>query len=200
MEKSDSARLLLASASSRRRQLLQQIGVRFTVMPVDIDEAAHSGELPEDYVQRMAKSKAEAGRLRQVGNLPVLGADTAVVLDRRILGKPAGKQQAMDMLMTLSGRMHRVLSGVAIVAGERCEYRLSESRVTFRTLREKECLHYWRTGEPADKAGAYAIQGKGAVFVEHLQGSFSGVVGLPLAETCELLKTFAIPWWDDGAC
>lgn len=191
--------LLLASASPRRQQLLRQIDVRFTVMPVDIDESVQQGESPERYVARLAQHKALTGLARQTGGLPVLGADTAVVLDNRILGKPRDREDALAMLMLLSGRTHRVLSGVALACAERCEYRLAETKVTFRSLQRVECLRYWETGEPADKAGAYGIQGKGAVLVDSIQGSFSCVVGLPLVETCELLDAFAIPWWGSAA-
>lgn len=187
--------LLLASASPRRQQLLTQIGVCFTVLPVEIDESVQQGELPEHYVTRLAKNKALTGLARHSAKLPVLGADTAVVLDDRILGKPRDREDALMMLMMLSGRTHRVLSGVALASAERCEYRLAETKVTFRLLKRMECEYYWETGEPLDKAGAYGIQGKGAVFVESIRGSYSCVVGLPLVETCELLDAFTIPWW-----
>lgn len=195
MNPSGPSHLILASASPRRRQLLQQIGVRFSVLPVDIDESVRPGEASRDYVLRMAETKARGGHQRQPGALPVLGADTTVVLEGSIFGKPVGRADALTMLMALSGRTHSVLSAVVVVKDDRCESKLSETKVTFRALQQSECLDYWNTGEPADKAGAYAIQGKGAVFVEHLAGSFSGVVGLPLVETCDLLKLFGIPWW-----
>jgi len=196
---------ILASASPRRCELLHQIGCRFQVSPVDIDETVLAGESPADYVERMALQKAQAGwGMHQIKGLPVLGADTAVVLDSKgsgsediseIFGKPLDQAHAISMLMRLSGATHRVLSGVAIVKGHEQQTILSESLVTFRHLTEEECARYWLTGEPNDKAGAYAIQGLGAVFVEHLSGSYSGVVGLPLIETCKLLDDFDISWW-----
>jgi len=195
---------ILASASPRRRELLQQIDCRFHVFPSAIDEKVFVGEAPNDYVERMALQKAKAGwQVNQ--NLPILAADTSVVLDERegkseqtvvqIFGKPTDQAHAISMLMRLSGTTHRVLSAVAMVQGDNEHVLLSETLVTFRPLDESECHRYWLTGEPCDKAGAYAIQGLGGVFVEKLSGSYSGVVGLPLAETCELLEMFHIPWW-----
>lgn len=195
---------ILASASPRRRELLQQIGCQFQISPADIDEAVFAEEAPGDYVERMALQKAKAG-WKANENLPVLGADTAVVLSERkgeregsaaqIFGKPEDESDAISMLMQLSGTTHRVLSAVAMVQGDNQHVLLSETLVTFRPLDKSECHRYWLTGEPCDKAGAYAIQGLGGIFVENLRGSYSGVVGLPLAETCELLETFDIPWW-----
>lgn len=195
---------ILASASPRRRELLQQIGCLFLVSPADIDEAVFSKEAPGDYVERMALQKAKAG-WRANKNLPVLGADTAVVLGERegssensaaqIFGKPSDESDAISMLMQLSGATHSVLSAVAMVQGDNQHVLLSETLVTFRPLDKSECQRYWQTGEPCDKAGAYAIQGLGGIFVENLRGSYSGVVGLPLVETCSLLEKFSIPWW-----
>ncbi len=180
--------LILASSSPRRRELLTQIGVSFEVVTVVVDESLRAGEPPEGYVLRLAREKARAG-IAAAGRAEAclaLGADTVVVLDGEILQKPAGRAEALAMLTRLSGRTHRVLSGVALAG--RCECaRLSESRVTFRRIEAREREAYWETGEPADKAGAYAIQGRGAVFVERLEGSYSGVVGLPLRETAEML-------------
>jgi septum formation protein len=184
--------LILASTSPRRRELLAQLGVAFEVVAVDVDESCRAGESPEGYVMRLALEKARAGvtAARRVAPL-VLGADTAVVLDGEILQKPAGRDDALAMLARLSGRTHRVLSGVALAG--RCEYtRMSDSLVTFREIGARERIAYWETGEPADKAGAYAIQGLGAVFVRRLQGSYSGVVGLPLYETAEMLTQCGI--------
>ncbi|PCJ93758.1 MAG: septum formation protein Maf [Porticoccaceae bacterium] len=200
---------ILASASPRRRDLLQQIGCRFLVSPAAIDEVVLSGEAPIEYVKRIALQKARAGWVDNSENeLPVLAADTAVVLGRddqgaKIFGKPRDQEHAVSMLLQLSGTTHRVLSAVAMVRGVEQEIKqrenrsilLSETLVTFRSISKTECEQYWYTGEPQDKAGAYAIQGLGAVFVESLSGSYSGVVGLPLAETCELLAKFDIPWW-----
>jgi septum formation protein len=180
-------RICLASASPRRRELLAQIGVPHTVKPAHIDEALRAGESARDYVARLAREKALAVRA-QDASLPVLGADTAVVLHGVIFGKPSGRDEAIEMLMRLSGRTHEVLTAVALAANGALAERLSVSRVTFRALTSAECGAYWDTGEPRDKAGAYAIQGHGAVFVERLEGSFSGVMGLPLFETAQLLR------------
>lgn len=186
--------IVLASASPRRRELLQQIGVEFTVTPADIDETVRPGESPAAYVLRMATTKARRGYARLPAGVDrrrlVLGADTAVVLDEKILGKPRDRADAEYMLACLSGRTHRVLSAVAVTDGERLESRLSETEVTFRQLRPGESTAYWNSGEPHDKAGAYAIQGRGALLVRELRGSYTGVVGLPLYETAELLEQF----------
>jgi len=183
----------LASLSPRRQELLQQIGVHYEVLPVDVDETPAAGENAEDYAQRLALAKAGAGwsSLAEKKRLPVLGADTVVVANGTIMGKPRDRQQAIAMLQALSGSTHEVLTAVALVA----EYSLvclNISRVTFRTLSLSECEAYWETGEPADKAGAYAIQGLGAVFIARLEGSYSGVMGLPLFETAELLQESGI--------
>lgn len=181
--------LILASSSPRRRAMLDQLGVPYEVVAVEVDEGCLPGETPEDYVVRVALAKARAG-VAAAGNRPsplALGADTVVVIDGEILQKPAGQDQALSMLARLSGRAHQVLSGVAL-AGRQELTRLSASRVVLRDISGRERLAYWRTGEPADKAGAYAIQGIGAIFVSRLEGSYSGVVGLPLYETAELLS------------
>ncbi|WP_297187359.1 Maf family protein [uncultured Porticoccus sp.] len=190
------ADFVLASASPRRADLLRQIGCRFHVAPVDLDESILPGELAAEYVQRIALQKARAGWFASpLSNVPVLGADTTVVAGPDIFGKPADREQALSMLHRLSGTTHRVLSAVAMVAGERQLLRCAETQVTFRPLSVAECERYWQTGEPADKAGGYAIQGLGGVFVTGIQGSYSSVVGLPLAETCQLLQAFDIAWW-----
>ncbi len=183
----DASRICLASASPRRRELLSQIGVPHVVRPAHIDETLRAGESASEYVARLAREKALAV-CAQDGTLPVLGADTAVVLDGTIFGKPSDRDDAVDMLMRLSGRTHEVLTAVALATRNALAERLSVSRVTFRPLTQDECGAYWDTGEPRDKAGAYAIQGRGAVFVERLEGSFSGVMGLPLYETAQLLR------------
>ena len=183
--------IYLASQSPRRRELLAQIGITHQVISATIDETPLADESAEDYVQRMALEKARAGH-RLHNDQPVLGADTAVVLDGHILGKPDDQQHAQRMLLRLSGREHRVLTGAALVAGNREHYRMSDSRVTFRDITRVEAANYWQSGEPADKAGAYAIQGLGALFVCHLSGSYSGVMGLPLFETAELLRAAGI--------
>jgi septum formation protein len=182
--------LYLASASPRRRELLAQIGVQCRVLPVDLDESPTLGEAAEVYVRRLALEKARAAlsMLEPAGGALVLAADTAVVVGTLVLGKPRDAADAAAMLRKLAGREHRVLSGVALVGpglGERSA--LSESRVRLRPIEEAEMAAYWATGEPGDKAGGYAIQGLGAVFVEDLTGSYSGVMGLPLFETAALL-------------
>jgi len=186
--------VVLASASPRRRELLAQIGVEFTASPADIDETVHPGETPEDYVLRMAITKAQtaAARLTEAAAARplVLGADTVVVLADKILGKPRDRADAEYMLASLSGRTHRVLSAVAVTDRQQLASRLSVTEVTFRELRPGESTVYWNSGEPRDKAGAYAIQGLGALLVRELRGSYSGVVGLPLFETAELLERF----------
>ncbi len=183
--------LYLASSSPRRRELLEQVGVAYRVLPVDVPEVLHPGEAPEEYVLRLALAKARAGRDALAGAAGmVLGADTAVVVAGEVLGKPADRAAALAMLARLSGRVHQVLSAVALVAGEREESRLSVSRVSFRPIEPAEAAAYWASGEPADKAGAYAIQGRGALFVTHLEGSYSGVMGLPIFETAELITRF----------
>lgn len=191
--------LYLASASPRRRELLAQIGVRFASVSASVDETPRANELPADYVCRLAKAKAKAGlqQLSAEGKplLPVLGADTTVVIGQQILGKPESEADALGMLTRLSGNVHTVLTAVTLIAGEKSHTRLSESKVEFRTLTKQEMKTYWATGEPADKAGAYGIQGRGAVFVKAIHGSYSGIVGLPLAETAELLKLYKVPFW-----
>lgn len=181
--------LYLASASPRRRELLDQIAVRYRTLAVNVDESRRAGEPPELYVLRLALDKARAGRARLAPDdyRPVLGADTAVVIDGDILGKPRDRDHALAMLARLSGTTHHVYTGVAL-AGQVEDSRLSVSTVRFRPLTLAECAAYWQTGEPADKAGAYAIQGRGAVFIARLEGSYSGVMGLPLYETAELLE------------
>ena len=182
-----SAVLYLASASPRRRQLLEQLGLRFEVMPADVDEAPGAGEAPADYVSRLAQTKARAVVARLKPAALVLAADTAVVLEGAILGKPRDRADGLAMLARLSGRRHQVLSAVALAKQGEPSLALSESWVTFRRIDPAEAEAYWETGEPGDKAGAYGIQGQGAVFVERLEGSYSGVMGLPLFETMELL-------------
>lgn len=189
--------LCLASASPRRRELLLQIGVPHRVCAASIDETAHPGELAEDYVLRMAweKARAIARDPDASGGLAVLAADTSVVLDEHILGKPASREEGIEMLLRLASRTHRVLTGVALVAPGRERAAISESSVTFRRISREEAALYWATGEPRDKAGGYAVQGQGAVFVSTLQGSYSGVMGLPLFETAELLRGAGIAVW-----
>jgi septum formation protein len=182
--------IYLASRSPRRQELLRQVGVRFEVVEVDVDEAPRLGQDPADYAGAMALAKARAARAPQV--LPVLGADTDVVVDGEILGKPRDRDDALAMLARLAGRTHEVYSAVAVVLGARVETALSVTRVSFGAIAPEEAGAYWDSGEPAGKAGAYAIQGGGARFVREIQGSYSGVVGLPLYETLELLVRFGV--------
>jgi septum formation protein len=183
--------LILASKSPRRLELLAQLGLHPRVRSADVDETPQAAESPADYVLRIALAKAHAVRARDAVGL-VLAADTAVICDDQILGKPRDAADAARMLALLSGREHRVLSGVALL-GRRERTVLSETRVRFRTIGAAEAAAYWATGEPCDKAGGYAVQGLGAVFVAELQGSWSGVVGLPLYETARLLAAEGIP-------
>jgi septum formation protein len=176
----------LASRSPRRRELLAQLGLRPAVISADVDETPRADEDPQQFVARVALAKAKAGRQTAPLPLPVLGADTAVVCDGRILGKPANADDALAMLRLLSGREHQVLTGVALL-GARQQTAVSDTRVRFRPIGAEEAAAYWASGEPRDKAGAYAIQGLGALFVERINGSYSGVVGLPLFETARLL-------------
>ena len=186
--------IYLASRSPRRGELLTQIGVRFASLAADIDEARRSDEPPQVYVRRVALEKGRAGRatLPASDDRPVLAADTAVVRADALLGKPRDREDAARMLRLLSGRTHRVLTAVALIAGAREWVEMSESRVTFRPIGETEIQRYWRTGEPLDKAGGYGIQGHGALFVAALEGSYSGVMGLPLFETGRLLERAGI--------
>ena len=179
-------KIYLASRSPRRRELLQQIDIDYELIDVDIDESWDGIEAAEDYVCRIAREKAEAGYQQVEHTMPLLAADTAVVLGREILGKAETMDQARDMLTRLSGKSHRVLSAITVIA-ENERTLLNESIVTFRPMDSAEIEHYCQTGEPIGKAGGYAIQGKAAVFIEQLQGSYSGVMGLPLYETYELL-------------
>jgi septum formation protein len=185
--------LCLASASPRRRALLRQIGVAHTARGARVDETPQPGESPRDYVVRIAAAKACAIR-RQDAALPVLGADTTVVVDGRLFGKPRARAHGLAMLASLSGRAHEVLSAVALADERGVAIALSVSTVRFRTLSEAERRAYWDSGEPRDKAGAYAIQGLAAAFIESLHGSYSGVMGLPLFETATLLRAAGVPY------
>ena len=192
--------LYLASASPRRRELLQQIGVPFSLLAVSVDETPLPDEAAEDYVRRVALDKARAGlAVLPDANACVLAADTSVVLDQRILGKPADRADGLAMLAALSGRSHRVLTAIVLANRCACEVRLVDSEVEFRSIDASEAQAYWDSGEPRDKAGGYAIQGWGAVFVSQLRGSYSAVVGLPLCETAQLLDRFGLPRWSKSA-
>lgn len=187
-----SVNLVLASGSPRRRQLLASIGLACEVAPVDIDETPREGEGPVDYARRLAAEKLAAALERHAPDRLVLAADTVVALDETILGKPADAGDAAGMLQRLSGRTHQVHTAVAAGRGAQAAFRLSRSEVTFRDLSQTEIDAYVASGEPLDKAGAYGIQGLAAIFVTHLSGSYSGVVGLPLCETADLLHSFAV--------
>lgn len=191
------AELFLASASPRRRELLAQIAVPCVTQIASIDETPLPAEPAAVYVERLALEKARAG-LRALGeraDAVVLGADTAVVLDGRILGKPADFAESREMLLSLSGRSHQVMTAAALVGAGRESSRVVSSEVSFRTLGEADIAAYWASGEPCDKAGSYGIQGLAAVFVNRVQGSYSAVVGLPLCETAEMLGQFGIACW-----
>ncbi len=198
-------RIYLASRSPRRRELLEQIGVHFELLldrsvqfgEHDVDESILPGEDPVTYVERVTLAKARSGiqrvRDRHLVPHPVLAADTAVVLGKEILGKPRDEQHAIDMLTRLSGQTHQVLTAVAMADAHRIEHRLQTNTVCFRPLTQHEIRQYVSTGEPMDKAGAYAIQGRAALFAHSIQGSYTGIMGLPLFETGELLKLFSYP-------
>jgi len=192
----------LASKSPRRRELLSQIGVPFEPLVVEVPEQCSDGESAEQYVTRLAEEKAEAGAtLMQSRGLivrPVVGADTVVVCDGNILEKPRHATHAMQMLQQLSGRSHEVLTAVSLCDGSHQRSRLASTRVHFRSLSDEEIRRYWHTGEPCDKAGAYAIQGLGAVFVDSIEGSYSNVVGLPIEQLVKLLQEFDIGVWNQG--
>lgn len=196
--------IYLASRSPRRRELLRQIGVGHEVLLLrdepkrghDVDETPHAGEAPRDYVLRVAQAKATVGlellARRHYPLRPVLGADTTIALDGAIVGKPADVDDAMRILRHLSGRSHTVMTAIAMAFGDHVETQLSVSTVTLATLDDKRIMRYVATGEPMDKAGAYAVQGRAAAFITRIEGSYSGIMGLPLAETAELLASFAI--------
>lgn len=193
--------IFLASASPRRSALLAQLGVRHEVRPVDIDESILCGERPAAYVRRLAIAKAEAlwSRLGEGERHPVLGSDTTVALGNDVLGKPADRADGLSMLQRLSSRTHQVYTAVALRHARGCESRLSVSDVTFRALSSMEMDAYWRTREPVDKAGGYAVQGLAALFIERIAGSYSGIVGLPLYETGELLHMIGYTLLDAAA-
>jgi septum formation protein len=198
-------RIYLASQSPRRRELLKQIGVHYEMLllcsdprrKVCVDETPFDGEDPVEYVQRICRDKARAGwesvGLRKLPLLPVLAADTTVTLDGKIIGKPDNNEHAAEILRMLSGSRHQVLTAVAMAFEERLEMRLSTTTITFDTLSEERIRHYLLTSEAHDKAGAYGIQGHAGAFVKYIEGSYTGVMGLPLFETVELLKSFGYP-------
>lgn len=193
------SQLILASQSPRRAELLTQMGLPYEVHVADIDESRLSDEPPSAYVERLAREKCvrglELAKASSAEFFAAVGADTIVLLDDEILGKPRGLTEGTAMLRRLSGRTHEVLSGVAVGDGVRLESTVVSSRVTFRSLDEAEIAAYWATGEGADKAGSYGIQGIGGILVERLEGSFSAVMGLPVQETEALLQSLDVDTW-----
>jgi len=187
------SRIVLASASPRRKQLLEMLGVPFRVVAPQVDETRRDGEAPDVYVVRLARAKAGAVAAREPGDV-VLGADTAVVVGDEVLGKPSSAADAIAMLTKLRGRTHQVFTGVALTAGDRTEHALDVTDVTFRALTDELVAAYVRTGEPMDKAGAYAVQGQGAALIEGIRGDFFGVMGLPLRLVLDLLERFGRPY------
>lgn len=190
--------LYLASSSPRRYRLLSDLGYHIHTLRADIDETPHTHESAETYVQRMAQEKNQAAlhcwqqQHSHEPEFPIITADTCVALNHRILGKPLTIEHAKSMLKTLSGNTHQVLTAVCIYFQGKQVHTLQTSHVHFKTLSEQEIQHYLNSGEPMDKAGAYGIQGLAGVFIEHLEGSFTGVMGLPVYETCQLLKQLGV--------
>jgi len=187
-----SPRFVLASQSPRRKSLLTQLGYQFECMPANIDESVIEGESAKDYVSRLALEKAQCVAIKQPEKAVVLGSDTTVVYQGEILGKPENVQDCVRILTVLSGTKHQVLTAVAVVCDQKSEVQVIKTDVLFKEISEAEILNYWQTGEPQDKAGAYGLQGIGGQFVISIQGSYSAVVGLPLYETVELLKSFNV--------
>lgn len=186
--------VILASASPRRAELLTQMGVTFEQHPANVDESRLSGEPPERYVQRLATLKAQAA-LAKCNDCIVLGSDTVVVLENTVLGKPDDEQHHAQMFAQLSGRTHDVLTAVTVMSQSASKEVLCRSSVTFAEVTAADVARYWRTGEPRDKAGGYAVQGLAAMFITRLEGSYSGVMGLPVRETAQLLSHFGVfPW------
>ena len=183
--------ITLASASPRRRELLDQIKVCYEVLPVNIDESHQAGETAEQFVKRLAMEKAQAA-YEKIPLRPALGSDTIVVLEQKILGKPENRQMGLEMLAMLSGKTHQVMTAVAIVSGKIQQCVLSTSEVEFSALNSQQIVSYWEAGESVDKAGAYAVQGQAARFIKNIKGSYSGIMGLPLFETSELLKVSGV--------
>lgn len=181
--------IILASASPRRAELLDQIGINYHVQAVDIDESAHKRETPNDLVLRLAKEKSQAV---SHATLPVLGSDTIGIINGEVLTKPENYTHAKLMLQKLSGQWHEIYTAIAITQADKTQTILCKSRVLFRELTHSEIKAYWHTGEPCDKAGAYAIQGLAASFIKRIEGSYSGIMGLPLYETSQLLGQFGI--------
>jgi len=187
--------ICLASASPRRREILDQLGISYQVLPQDVDESHRAGETPAAYVKRLAACKAESALAShgEKQGIACLGSDTTVVCDGQVFEKPADQEDAHRMLSSLSGKSHQVLTAVALATADFTEVLLSVSEVTFRVLEDDEISAYWQTGEPADKAGGYGIQGLGALFIESMKGSYSGIMGLPVFETAYLLQKIDMP-------
>jgi septum formation protein len=190
-------KVILASQSPRRLELLQQIGIQAEVCPAHIDETPLSDETPEDYVNRLARNKAEAVAEKRSDSL-VIGSDTSVVIDNKILGKPESRDHFFSMFKRLSGAKHQVMTAVAITDGQLTRSEVVITQVSFYPISEGEIERYWLSGEPQDKAGGYGIQGLGALFVKEIQGSYSAVVGLPIAETGKILEKFGFSTWTQG--
>lgn len=190
--------IILASASPRRLELLQQIGIRATVQPAHIDETPFDDEAPATYVQRMAREKAQAIAAVYAEDALIIGADTSVILDQQILGKPHDYAHFRQLFDLLCGRIHEVMSAVSVCANGAYHTLMSTSRVHFRMLDEAELAAYWNTREPLDKAGGYAVQGLAALFIEKIEGSYSGIMGLPLYETAQLLQQAGVMLLDKG--
>ena len=188
------AQIILASASPRRRQLLDQINIRYRHLEPRIDEVLRSNESPEEFARRNALEKAiSVQSMPDIGDqLPILGADTVVTLNKRVFGKPQNKDDFLNMLELLSDTSHHVITAVALVTSTSKLQAISNSKVTFRTISKNEGMQYWNTLEPKDKAGGYAIQGLAAIFIKNISGSYSGVMGLPLYETANLLSQTGI--------
>lgn len=195
--------LILASASPRRAELLGQIGAKFTVVPADILEEKHSDESPENFVVRMAKEKATAVlRQREKKLLEntqdstwVLASDTSIVLDGTVLGKPRDAKHAYSMWQSMSGRKHQVLTSLCLMSQTQCLEHLSVNEVEFHSISDSQMKAYWHSGEPQDKAGAYAIQGKAALWISHISGSYSSIMGLPLFDAGQLLEAAGFELW-----
>lgn len=192
------ALIILASASPRRAQLLEQLGISFLQQPAHIDESPEPGEAPAAQAQRLSAAKCEKV-LASRDDSVVLGSDTVVALDQQVFGKPHGQTDHARMFTALAGKTHSVYTAVTLMTSHHSETLICTSRVRLRLISASETARYWHTGEPCDKAGGYAIQGFGAVFVAHLEGSYSGVMGLPLFETAQLLRKFDLPFWTSKA-
>ena len=186
--------IILASSSPRRESILRDIGIRFIKCPADIDESVLPGEKPDKYVRRMAEAKAKK-IANQKKHKPVLGADTIVLIDGRILGKPKNREQALRYITLLSNRTHSVLTSVALARGDRCKSIVARAEVTFRKISKREAILYWETGEPKDKAGGYGIQGVGGIFIDPIEGGHGTVIGLPVLEAEKLLRLFNVETW-----